>query len=95
MITKENIIEELKKIQDPELGIDIWTLGLIYQINIIDQAKVHLLITFTSPMCPAGGLIISKIQENLKDMGFKTVDVEVTFDPAWQPSEELRTALGI
>jgi len=95
MITKEQVIEEIKKIQDPELAIDIWTLGLIYDIKIINEKTVHILMTFTSPMCPAGGLLISRVQEYLKDLGFEKVDVEVTFEPAWTPSEELREILGI
>lgn len=95
MITKEQVIEEIKKIQDPELGIDIWTLGLIYDIKILSEQNVHVLMTFTSPMCPAGGLLISRVQEYLKDLGFEKVDVEVTFDPAWTPSNELREMLGI
>lgn len=95
MITKDQVIEEIKKIQDPELGIDIWTLGLIYDIKILDEKNVHILMTFTSPMCPAGGLLISRVQEYLKDLGFEKVDVEVTFEPAWTPSNELREMLGI
>ncbi len=95
MITKEQVIEEIKKIMDPELGIDIWTLGLIYDIKIIDDRNIHILMTFTSPMCPAGGILISKVQEYLKDLGFEKVDVEVTFEPAWTPSVELREMLGI
>lgn len=95
MVTKEQIIEEIKKIIDPELGIDIWTLGLIYDIKVIDEDNAHILMTFTSPMCPAGGILISKVQEYVKDLGFKKVDVEVTFDPAWTPSPELREMLGM
>ncbi len=95
MISKEQVIEEIKKIMDPELGIDIWTLGLIYDIKIIDEKNVHILMTFTSPMCPAGGILISKVQEYLKDLGFEKVDVEVTFEPAWTPSVELGEMLGI
>ncbi|HLF19583.1 MAG TPA: metal-sulfur cluster assembly factor [Bacteroidota bacterium] len=95
MITKDAIIEEIKKIQDPEIGIDIWTLGLIYSIDILDEKNVHILMTFTSPLCPAGGLLIGKVMEYLKDLGFEKVDVEITFEPAWQPSQELRALLGI
>jgi len=95
MVTKEQIIEEIKKIQDPEIGIDIWTLGLIYDIRILDEKNAHILMTFTSPMCPAGGLLTGKVTEYVKDLGFEKVDVEVTFEPAWQPSAELRAMLGI
>jgi metal-sulfur cluster biosynthetic enzyme len=95
MVTKEQIIEEIKKIIDPELGIDIWTLGLIYDIKVLSEKEAYVLMTFTSPMCPAGGLLISKVQEYVKDLGFEKVDVEVTFDPAWTPTKELREMLGV
>ncbi len=91
----QEIEDEIKKIIDPELGIDIWTLGLIYAINILDDKTVHILMTFTSPMCPAGGLLISRVEQYVKDLGYETVDVEVTFDPPWQPSTQLRDMLGI
>ena len=61
------IEEEIKKIIDPELGIDIWTLGLIYQINIIDTDTVHVLMTFTSPFCPEGALLTSRVSQHVKD----------------------------
>ena len=95
MITKEQIIEEIKKVIDPELGIDIWTLGLIYEVNIINEDSVHIVMTFTSPLCPAGGLLISRVTEVVKDLEVKNVDVEVTFDPPWVPTKELREILGI
>ena len=92
---KEKIIEELKKVIDPELGIDVWTLGLIYEITVISETKVHILMTFTSPLCPVGGLIMSKVSEAVKDAGYTDVDVEITFEPAWKPTKELRAMYGI
>jgi len=94
-ITKQDIENEIKEIMDPELGIDIWTLGLIYDINIIDKNSVHVLMTFTSPFCPEGGMLISKVETVVKNLGFEKVNVEVTFDPPWEPSEQLREILGI
>ncbi|MCC6638959.1 metal-sulfur cluster assembly factor [Candidatus Falkowbacteria bacterium] len=92
---REKIIEELKKVVDPELGIDVWTLGLIYEITIVSDAKAHILMTFTSPLCPVGGLIIAKVTEAVKDAGFEDVDIEITFEPAWKPTKELRAMYGI
>lgn len=95
MIDREKIITEIKKVIDPELGIDVWTLGLIYEINIVDEKRVHILMTFTSPLCPMGGLLVSRVQEAVKDAGAEIADVDVTFDPAWVPTKELREILGI
>lgn len=94
-ITKERVIEILKTIEDPELHLDIWTLGLVYEINIKNENEIHFVITYTTPMCPFGPVIKQKITEEMRSLGFGVVDIEVAFDPPWEPSEELRTALGI
>ena len=95
MLTKELLIEEVfKKYQDPELGIDVWTLGLVYEI-MVDGDQVKVTITFTSPMCPFGPQMIDEIKEMILKQGAKEVEIEVTFDPPWQPSEELREMMGV
>ena len=95
MITKEQLIENVfKKYCDPELGIDVWTLGLIYDIKI-EETKVHVLLTFTSPLCPYGPEMVNELQEMIKKEGVPEVEIEVTFDPPWKPSEELREMLGV
>lgn len=95
MLSKDLLIENVfKKYQDPELGIDVWTLGLVYEIVVTgDQVKV--LITFTSPMCPFGPQMVEEIKEMIIKQGAKEVDIEITFDPPWQPSEELREMMGV
>lgn len=95
MITRDDIIAELKIIFDPEINLDIWTMGLIYEINIKSENEVHILMTYTTPICPFGPQINQQIKEKLEDLGVKTVDIELTFNPPWQPSEELRLMLGI
>lgn len=94
-ITKEEIIAELKTVFDPEIHLDIWTMGLIYEIDIKSEEEVHILMTYTTPMCPFGPDLNKQIEEKLHDLGFKTVEVEVTFNPPWKASDELRTMLGI
>ena len=94
-ITKQDIENEIKLIIDPELGIDIWTLGLVYEINIKSHDEINFVITYTTPMCPFGPAIKQKIREEMNSLGFGAIDIEVAFDPPWEPSEELRTALGI
>ncbi len=92
---KKSIVEVLKTIEDPELGIDIWTLGLIYNIDL-EEKTVHIRMTFTSIMCPVGPIIVESVQNKIKEIeGIEDIKVEVTFDPPWEPSEELRDMLGV
>ena len=93
--TDKKIIDVMKNVQDPELGIDIWSLGLIY--NIEENGKLDIIMTFTSPMCPYGPQIVSELKSGLKEKGYKEemVNVNVVFNPLWEPSEELKEALGM
>ena len=94
MVTKEEVEDALKQVEDPELGIDIWTLGLIYGINIEDN-KIKIKMTFTTPMCPYGPILVDEVKTKLEAKGAKEVDVEIVFEPPWEPSEELRAILGV
>lgn len=99
MITKETLIEDVfKKYQDPELGIDVWTLGLIYNVEILEKEgkanQVKILLTFTSPLCPYGPQMVAELQQQIKEKGAEA-EIEVTFDPPWQPSAELREMMGV
>lgn len=93
--TKEQVIEMLETVFDPELGVDIYTMGLVYAIDIKDGETVDLLLTYTTPMCPSGEQIKDDVETSLKMLGFKTVNITVTFDPPWKPGDELREALGV
>ncbi len=95
MITKEELIEEVfKKYVDPEIGIDIWTLGLVYKVEL-EEDKVKILLTFTSPLCPYGPQMVEELKEMIINKRAKEVEIEVTFDPPWQPSEELKEMMGM
>lgn len=94
-MTKEQIIEQLKTVKDPEVDLDVYSMGLIYDITIADDGSVHVLHTLTSPACPMGPTIQDDIRSAVLSLGASSVDVELTFDPPYQPSEELRLALGI
>ncbi|MAG47745.1 aromatic ring hydroxylase [archaeon] len=95
MIEKEQVIEYLKQVQDPELNIDVWTLGLIYDIKIAEDA-LNIQMTFTTPMCPYGPTLVESIKMKLLSLEkINQVDVEVVFDPPWQPNDELRAMLGV
>lgn len=97
MATKEQVIESLKKVYDPEIQYDIWSLGLIYNIEI-EGSKVKILMTFTTPMCPYGPALLDDVRRHVSSVeGVGEVDVELTFSPVWGPdkmSEEARMALG-
>ena len=95
MLTNQDLIEEVfKKYIDPELGIDVWTLGLIYKIEITAK-EVKVVLTFTSPMCPYGPQMVDELTEQIKELGASKVEIEVTFEPPWKPSEELREMMGM
>ena len=94
MITKEQVIEVMKTCNDPELNLDIWTLGLIYNIDINNEL-IKIKMTFTSPMCPYGPMIVEELKEKLEKANIKNPEVEIVFNPPWQPSQELREMLGV
>ena len=95
MATKEEIIEKLKQVVDPELYIDVYTLGLIYDI-LVDNDVVNIRMTFTSVACPAGPQLVQEIKDKLASLpGVRETNVEIVFKPPWEPSEELRGMLGI
>ena len=95
MITKERVIEELETVYDPELELDIYTLGLVYSIEIPSETAVKILMTYTTPACPFGPALNHAITYAMYDLGFKKIDIEVTFDPPWKPPENIREMLGL
>ena len=98
MVDKEQIIEVLKKINDPEIQYDIWSLGLVYNVEV-QGSKVKILMTFTSPMCPYGPVLLDDVRRQVSAIdGVGEVEVEITFSPPWSPdkmSEEAKIGLGI
>jgi metal-sulfur cluster biosynthetic enzyme len=95
MVSKEQIIKKLRDIADPELNIDIWTLGLIYKIDI-KKSDINIKMTFTFPSCPYGPWLLENVRSKISSIkGIKNVNVELTFDPPWEPSDKLKVMLGI
>ncbi len=93
--TRDDVVAMLKTIIDPELYIDIWTLGLIYDIEILGDV-VNIRMTFTSIACPAGPQLVGEVKGKAEELpGVRETNVEVVFQPPWQPSEELKALLGI
>jgi len=98
--TESEIREALKSVIDPELGINIVDLGLIYDI-VINKGAVKVKMTLTTPMCPLGPLIVENARKAVEGVpGVKDVDIEITFDPPWtmdriNPEIKERLGLGI
>ena len=96
-ISKDDIINTLKEVYDPEIPINIYDLGLIYEINILQENKVHILMSLTSPTCPTGEYIREMVKEQIESLGIEKVEVEITFEPLWTPervSPEAKEELG-
>ena len=83
MVTKTAVIKKLKEVIDPELGINLVDLGLIYSV-IIKGKNVVIKMTFTTPACPLGGYLIDQVKEKTGSIeGVKNVNVELVWDPPW------------
>ena len=95
MLTKEQIIEALKSVKDPEVNLDIWTMGLIYNIKIKKGNAVEILMTYTTPFCPWGPQLNDEVKNALEMIGAKKVELEITFDPPYKMPDDLRVTLGI
>lgn len=96
-VSEEDVLAALQTVYDPELGLDIVSLGLIYEVNIHDDT-VHILMTLTTPGCPMHDAIGTGAEWTLKQLpGINNVEIELTWNPPWDPSrmsEAARFALG-
>ncbi len=92
------IIERLRDVYDPEIPVNIYDLGLIYNVDIDDANQANIIMTLTSPGCPVADMLVEDVrQAALGVNNVATVDVELTFDPPWDKSmmsEEARLELG-
>ena len=95
MVSREQVIEVLQSVEDPEIFMDIWFLGLVYDVRIA-ASRVSIDMTLTTPMCPAGPAMIDEVKEKVGALeGVESVDVKLVFSPPWQPSDEVKAALGL
>ena len=94
----EKIVKELKSIFDPEIPVDIYELGLIYDVFVNEDSEVKILMTLTTPNCPVAESLPQEVEEKIKSIDeVKTAEVEITFDPPWTKdlmSEEAKLELG-
>ena len=98
MIEKEKIMKMLEDVYDPEIGVDIVTLGLIYDVSVNEENDIHVLMTFTFPGCPYGPALTEEVEDKLKEIAdVRNITVEITFEPPWTPEKiepDVRAALG-
>ncbi|MCW5516335.1 SUF system Fe-S cluster assembly protein [Muriicola sp. Z0-33] len=95
----EKIVKVLKTIYDPEIPVDIYELGLIYDVFVNEDNEVKILMTLTSPNCPVAETLPVEVEEKVKSLDLvKDAEVEITFDPPWTQdlmSEEAKLELGM
>lgn len=95
---EQEIIRELKKVYDPEIPVDIYELGLIYEIRIDENMNVYIKMTLTAPGCPVAGSLPGEVKEKVKRVkGINKVVVDLVWEPAWNKdmmSDEAKLQLG-
>lgn len=95
---REKVIAAIKTVYDPEIPVDVFELGLIYEINVYPINNVYVLMTLTSPSCPSAEVIPGEIEQKIKEVeGVNDVKVELTFDPPYSQdmmSEAAKLELG-
>ena len=95
----ESVIAALKQVYDPEIPVNIYDLGLIYELNINPDREVYIKMTFTAPNCPMADQVMQEVQEAVEAVPtVSKVELELTFEPVWDKSmlsEEARVELGL
>ena len=95
----EKTVELLKTVYDPEIPVDVYSLGLVYKIDVDDVAVVHIDMTLTAPNCPASDFIMEDIRLKIESIdGVSSVDLQLVFEPEWNAdmmSEEAKLELGL
>ena len=93
------VIAALKEVYDPEIPVNIYDLGLVYELTISKAREVFLLMTFTAPNCPMADQVLAEVQQSVEAVpGVTKCTIELTFDPVWDRSmlsEEARVELGL
>ena len=96
--TEVKIVEILKTVYDPEIPVNIYDLGLIYRIDVNEDASVNVDMTLTAPSCPAADFIMEAVQQKVESVeGVKSVNINLVFEPQWDKdmmSEEAKLELG-
>ena len=97
-VTEKQVMSALRGVKDPELGLDLVVLGLVYDVEVT-ESDVKAIISLTSPMCPVAGQIVEDARKAIESVeGVSSAEVELTFDPPWTPeriSPLVRSSLGL
>ena len=97
-IIEGRIVDVIKTVYDPEIPVNIYDLGMIYRIEVLDDGAVELDMTFTAPNCPAADFILEDVRTKVESVeGVRSANVNLVFEPAWDQSmmsEEARVDLG-
>ena len=95
---RDKVLAAIKKVYDPEIPVDVYELGLIYEINVYPVNNVYIRMTLTSPSCPSAEVIPGEVEQRIKEIeGINDVKVEITFDPPYSQdmmSEAAKLELG-
>ena len=98
MVTQETVQKALCGVKDPELNLNIIDLGLVYEVEVKEDGKVHIRMTLTSPGCPAGPEIVSDVKRTVEELeGVTGAEVEIVWEPYWTPERmdpRIRAFLG-
>lgn len=91
---RDSVIDAIRTVYDPEIPIDVYELGLIYEVRIVDGRNVVVVMTLTTPNCPSAQALPAEVRDTVKAVeGVGTVDVQITFDPPWDKSMMSEVAL--
>jgi FeS assembly SUF system protein len=95
---KEQVVKAIKEVYDPEIPVDVYELGLIYEIKVFPVNNVYVLMTLTSPSCPSAEAIPAEVEQKIREIeGVSEVSIELTFDPSYSQdmmSEVAKLELG-
>lgn len=98
MVTPDLVKKALKGVKDPELGLNVVDIGLIYDVTVSDAGDVHITMSLTSPGCPSGPEIMGDVKQVVGDLeGVQSVEVELVWEPYWTPDRmdpRVRAFLG-
>ncbi len=96
---REKIIDRLRTVYDPEIPVNIYELGLIYEVNVDDGGNTAIRMTLTSPMCPAAEMLPPEVETKAREVeGVASVQLDLVWDPPWNPemmSEAAKLELGM
>ena len=99
MEMEANIVRALKSVYDPEIPVNVYDLGLIYEIEVKDEGVVDITMTLTAPNCPMADILLNDVETYVGELeGVEKVNINLTFDPPWDKdllSEEARLELGL